>query len=233
MNLIASVILRSAVSLIFLFILTKIVGKKQMSQLSYFDYISGITIGSIASVAAVESDIPAYLPIIAMAVYAAVTVGADILTNKSIKLRKIITGEPTILIYKGNLLKENMNKVRVDIEELLAECRTLGYFDISQIYYAVIESTGKISILPKEANAPATKQDLNVPLTQTELPATVIIDGRIMTDNLAAMGRDESWLFKQLNTKDLKDILLATMTPNGALSVHKRANNEKTRSILW
>ena len=122
-------------SVIFLFILTKLMGNKEMSQLSMFDYIIGITIGSIAAEMSTALENDFMQPVVAMAVYAIVS----ILSYKSIKIRRIISGNSLILFDNNELYRNNLKKAKLDLNEFLMQCRTAGYFSLSDIQTAILE----------------------------------------------------------------------------------------------
>ncbi|MDF2685806.1 MAG: hypothetical protein K0S55_987, partial [Clostridia bacterium] len=146
------IILKAFFSVIVLFLLCKLIGPRLISQMDYYDYIVGITIGSIAAEMAVGHDLPFYIPVIAMVVYAVFTILISILTDKSIIIRRFFSGTPIFLIYKGNIIESNLKKSHYDLNNLLSVCRSNGYFDISKIEYAIMEETGKISFLLKTGN---------------------------------------------------------------------------------
>ena len=150
-------------SLFVLFILSKIMGRKQVSELNLFDYIIGISIGSIAAEMTLNPDIDFFEGVFAIAIYALVAYLITILTMKSIMARRIIIGTPTMLLQKGQILYHNLRKNKIDINDLLQEARTNGYFDLSQIEYALMEANGKISFLPKSKYQPVIKKDLKLP----------------------------------------------------------------------
>ena len=201
-------------------------GKKQISQLNFFDYCIGISIGSIAAAMAIEDDRPFHYPLIAMIVYAVIAFLLSFLTDKSIKARHVINGTPMILIENGKLIRQNMKKVRMDLNELLCECRVSGYFDISQVEYAIMETNGRISILPKSDSRPVQPSDMNMTPQKACLCANVIVDGNIMRQNLKNIGKDEQWLSSQLKLKKIgshKDVFLATCDENGTLTIFERS----------
>lgn len=207
-------IIRSIFSLLLLQILAKIAGPKQISQLSFYDYIVGITIGSIAAVLAIDDQIPWYVPACAMIVYTLINVLFSWITTKSIKARELLTGTPRILIFHGKIIKENLEKVHFDINDLLTQCRTSGYFDISKLEFAIMETSGMISFLLKSEHNPLTPKDNNKSVIQEELMANVIIDGKIMKKNLKSIGKNEAWLDEQLKSTSIKDVLLAIANQN-------------------
>lgn len=212
---IIKVILTALLSVASLFIITKIMGHKQVAQLDFFDYVSGITIGSIGAELATELEKP-YKPLIALAIYGVASLLLNLLAHKIPRTRKYINGTPTILMNDGNLYRKNLKKAKLDLSEFMLLCREQGYFDLDEIQTAIFEHNGKLSILPKAANRPATPDDLKITAKATHIGVEVIMDGRVMGENLSRMGRDVNWLTKQLNIqgcKDAKEIFLGIYRP--------------------
>ncbi len=221
------IIFLSTGSIIILFILTKLMGSKQLSELSVFDYVTGITIGSIAAEMATSLDGGVEKPITAMIVYGVFSVFLSFLNEKSYICRKMITGTPIILMNDGKIYQKNLKKAKIDLSELLVQCRINGYFDISKIQTAVLEENGKISFLPKAEERPLTPKDLSIKAEQEYLVANLIIDGNVMKENLAASGKDEKWLNKQLTSngiRHIKDVLLATCDVNNEFHLYVKTN---------
>ena len=212
---IIKVILTALLSVAALFIITKIMGHKQVAQLDFFDYVSGITIGSIGAELATELEAPEK-PLIALCVWGGASLILNLLAHKLPKTRKYINGTPTILLNEGKLFRKNLKKAKLDLSEFLLLCREQGYFDLDEIQLAVFEHNGKLSILPKAANRPATPEDLGITAKATHIGVEVIMDGRVMGENLTRMGRDANWLTKQLQLqghKDVKEIFLGIYRP--------------------
>lgn len=217
------VILTSILSAIALFVIAKLLGHKQMSQLDFFDYITGITIGSIAAELATELEQP-LKPLIAMLVYGAITVVLTFATSKFPKTRKFINGTPTIIMNDGKLYRKNMKKAKLDLSEFLVMCRQEGYFNISDIHTAVFEYNGRLTVLPKSAKRPATPTDLKLMCEPESINVEVIMDGRILEENLLRMGFSVKWLEKQLKGKGYnnpKEIFLGLCNQNGELTLFK------------
>ena len=207
---IIQVILTALLSVTALFIITKIMGHKQVAQLDFFDYVSGITIGSIGAELATELEKP-YQPLIALVIYGLVSLVLNILAHKLPRTRKYINGTPTILMNENKIYRQNLKRAKLDLSEFMLLCREQGYFDLDEIQTAVFEHNGKLSILPKAANRPATPEDLKISPKKTSIGVEVIMDGSIIGENLSRMGRDENWLAKQLKMQgysDAKDIFL-------------------------
>lgn len=212
---IIKVILTALLSVASLFIITKIMGHKQVAQLDFLDYVSGITIGSIGAELATELEKP-YKPLIALAIYGLASLLLNLLAHKIPRTRKYINGTPTILMNDGNLYRKNLKKAKLDLSEFMLLCREQGYFDLDEIQTAIFEHNGKLSILPKAANRPATPDDLKITAKATHIGVEVIMDGSVMGENLSRMGRDVNWLAKQLNIqgcKDAKEIFLGIYRP--------------------
>lgn len=201
----------SVLSIIVLFILTKLMGNKQLSQLSMFDYIIGISIGSIAAECSFEDKDPERM-IIAMTIYAFSAYIVSVVTSRSTKLRKILIGRPLILYDNGKLYRENFKKARIDISDFLTHCRNQGYFDISKLKTAVFEYNGSLSLLPIGSDRPLTPSDVELEPQQEEIMVNVILDGHINEVNLKKAGFERIWLEKQLHEQgyhDAKEIFLA------------------------
>ena len=197
---IIKIVLTSLLSVAALFIITKIMGHKQVAQLDFFDYISGITIGSIAAELATELNEP-FKPLIALVIYGIASLLLNLLAHKLPKTRKYINGTPTILMNGGKIFRENLKQAKLDLSEFMLLCREKGYFDLDEIETAIFEHNGKISVLPKAAKRPATPEDLEISATATYIGIEVIMDGRVMGENLSRMGRDINWLTVQLKSQ--------------------------------
>ena len=212
------VILTAIASLAVLFLLTKLVGNRQISQMTMFDYISGITIGSIAAEMATELESP-LRPLTAMVVYGLLTYLISLWTEKSLSARRIFTGKPVLLFDKGVIYRDHLKTARLDLSEFLMLCRIAGYFDLEQIETAVLEHNGIVSFLPKAQYRPAEPNDFQLMPNQDTLLMPVILDGHVMPQNLQSVGKDETWLTKQLREQGYRDageVLLALCDNSGA-----------------
>ncbi len=219
---ILEVILSASASFITLLLLIKLMGNRQMSQLSMFDYINGITIGSIAAEFATNPE-DFLNPLVAMIVYALFAVGIAYFTCKSVVARRIITGKPVILYENGRIYEKNLAKQKMDINEFLTQCRNSGYFDLSNIHTAMLETNGKISFLPMALERPATPKDLKLADIPQDAPvANVITDGSIMEENLKNIGRNKTWLLNQI-AEPVENIFLATCDSNFKVTVYTRS----------
>lgn len=214
-------ILTSLLSIISLFLIAKIMGHKQVAQLDFFDYINGITIGSIAAELATDLETP-WKSLTAMLIYGIVAIGLSLITNKFPKLRKYVNGSPTILMNDGKIYRKNMKKAKLDLSEFLTMCREQGYFDLNDIQTAIFEYNGKLTILPNSANRPVTPADMKLQPEPDHINTEIIMDGRIMGENLKRMGLDLKWLEKQIKAQgyhDVKEIFLGLCDNNNQLSL--------------
>lgn len=209
-----------------LFVIAKFVGHKQIAQLDFFDYITGITIGSIAAEMATELEEP-WKPLVAMVLYGFVTLLLSVATNKVQRSRKYLNGTPTILMDHGQLYRENLKKAKLDLSEFMVMCRQQGYFDLTDIETAVFEYNGKLTILPVSDRRPATPKDLNLAPEQELLFTELIMDGRILEGNLKRMGLDRTWLDKQLKQRHIRsasDVFLAVCDRNLKFVVYEKTD---------
>ncbi len=217
------VCLASTLSAVALFIIAKIIGHKQMSQLDFFDYITGITIGSIAAEMATELEKPLQ-PLVAMVVYGIITFVLAVTTSKLPRLRKYINGSPTIILSGGKLYRKNLKKAKLDLSEFMVLCRQEGYFNLSDIELAVFEYNGRLTVLPKSDKRPLTANDINLQLKNEHISTEVIMDGRVLEENLKRMNLDIAWLESQLKVQGYKNteaVFLALCDENKQLTVYK------------
>lgn len=231
----SDIVLRSVLSLLFLFLATRLMGKKQISQLTFFDYVVGISIGSLSAEMAATDEVPYQHALLAIVVYALIAWLISIVTNKSIRARRFFTGHAFLLIEQGKILKQNLKRVKYDVNDLLSEARNAGYFNIADIEYALLETNGKISFLPKGNKLPPTLGDLQLPPPTSGLVANVIIDGKLMKENLKFTGLDESWLRHELerqHANSISDIILATIDQDHQLSVYPMVEKNVSRTPI-
>lgn len=219
-----SMLARTLLVLTVLFFLVKLMGKKQVSQMNMFDYIIGITLGSI--VADVSMDIEKNLlsGISCILLYCFISIIISELSLKSIKLREFFNGKDTIIIERGKLLKKNMKSCKITVNNLETEARLMGYFSLDEIDYAIMENNGKISFKSKEKNKPLEKGDYLDKVIDDGLVYNLIIDGEYVVNNMEKVGKDKKWInhYLKVNGYKLSDILLLTIDGNDKVMVYKR-----------
>lgn len=217
-------------SIAILFVLTKIMGQREMSQLSIFDYFITITIGSIAAEMSTSLESNFMQPVVAMIIYAVVTLTVSFLNTKFTKLRPFLSGRTLILYDNGTLFKENFKKAKIDLNEFLVQCRTNGFFCLSDIKTALLEENGKISFLPYSDKRPANPSDFNIEPQEDGVSTSLVLDGKIMEENLNEFGFDKLWLDEMLQKQGIikvDNIFLATYNIDGNLSVYLTNNTKR------
>ena len=216
-------------SLIVLFILSKLMGNKEISQLSMFDYTIGITIGSIAAEMATSLEDNFMEPLLAMIVYALIAVLISYISAKFLPVRRVIEGKSVILYDNGKILRGNFKKMNLDISEFLMQCRVNGYFNLADLQTVILEANGKMSFLPRSTKRPATPEDLSIKPKPENIVVNLILDGKILKENLKFINRDENWLIKEIKKQGflhLDQIFLATYDNNNNLSIYKKLDNK-------
>lgn len=219
-------IIKSITSLFALFILTNALGKKQINQLNMFDYVIGISIGNVVAEMTINKEVIFFDGIIVMAIYSLISIFVSFLEMKSLFFRKVFCGTPNILIENGKIKVKELKKSRIDINELLEEARINGYFDITEIEYALMETNGKISFLPKSKYKPVTKTDLNIKSPYKGLSLELIIDGEIINKNLKKIKKSKEWLITRLNNMNYYDIdklFLVVIDTNEKITVYEKS----------
>lgn len=218
------IVILSFVSIAVLFILTKLSGSRQISEMSFFDYVIGITIGSIAAEMATNIDLEWWKGITAMTIYALTGILLSFISQKSISARKFISGQPIILIEKGKILRKNLFKAKIEINDLLTSARNNGYFNLADIEYAIMETTGKISFMPIAQKRQLTPKDFNFAPMADGLYINVIIDGKIIKKDLKNARITENELKAQLKGRGVKaeNILLATIDNKKQLTIFEK-----------
>lgn len=217
--------LQSTISVVVLFLLTRIMGKKHLSQLTFFDYVVGISIGSIAAAFAVDSSIDYARGITGMVVYALFPIILSLIALQSYKARNVLDGKPTILVYKGQIVEKNLKKVQLTVSDVLEKCRLKNAFDIADVEYAILETSGQVSVELTSSCQPLTAKDMNIQTAYKGLCLNVVIDGEILDGHLQLIGKDEAWLQNELskqNISDIKQVLLGYMNNDNQFVVQKK-----------
>ena len=222
-------------ALLALFIITKLLGNRQMSQLTMFDYIAGISIGSIAGEISAHPGKDAWMGFIALAVFASVTLLLNLVDDKSIRARRFLLGKPLVLYDHGMLYYNNLKKAKLDLTEFLTSCRNAGYFDLAKLDLVLFEVNGTVSFLPREGDRPLTPLDLQLNVKQSRPAVTVIMDGIVQTESLTATGNNEIWLRKQLKIqgyRNEKEILLATVDSDNNLALYDKDEDAQSKGYF-
>ncbi len=219
------ILFRTSAIFVVLLILTRALGKKQMSQLTFFNYITGITIGSIAANVVSESNQPFIDEFLGLTWWCILTFLSGLLELKSMKLRRMIDGKPTILIRKGEIIKSSLKSTQFTMNDLSLLLRNQNIFSITEIDYAILEPNGSLSILKKPEHQEIKKSDMKIPTNGFKyVPTALIIDGNIIDNNLKILNLNNQWLKTQLQKQNIysaKDVFYAEIQSDGSLFVNK------------
>lgn len=216
------VLVRGIIGFFTLLIFTRMLGKQQVSQLTFFDYVVGITIGSTASTLTTDLTSRAWPHWVGLLTWSILCLILQLITIKSKTAEKFLDGEPTIVITNGKILEQSMKKFRYTIGDLLAQLRDKGVFDLDQVAYAVLEKDGQLSILKKTEYDPVTPKDLKLKTSAASIDFEVIYDGFVLPDNLKIINRNERWLMIKLNKQGITDfsqVFLATYNKESGLHI--------------
>lgn len=226
---------RTILVLIILFFITKMMGKKQISELNFFDYIVGITIGSIAADISLDIEKNMIAGIAALFIYGFISYIISFVSIKSILARRFFIGVPTVLVEKGKIIESGLKKSKIDVNDLLMEARENGYFNLDEIDYALMEVNGNISFLPKEKEKPVTKRDMKIKCSNEGLTVNGIIDGKYMVNNMKAINKDKEWLDHELKVNgydNYDNILLATIDNNYKVTIYEKNVKPDKNTVL-
>lgn len=228
MSIIFVVIIRSIISFFALLILVRLMGKQQVAELTFFDYVVGITIGSIASTISVQINQNTTASVVGMAIWTLLPLLLAYLSLHNTWIKKVVEGEAVIVIENGKILKQNLKKIRIPIEDLITELRLQGVFNITDVEFALFETNGKLSVQKKSQKQPLTPSDLNIPTQYDGLPTNIILDGILLTDALKSLNLSKAWIKYQLgkeNIKDISQVSLAQLDTKGNLFVDMEGDN--------
>ncbi|ASR47795.1 hypothetical protein B4V02_14455 [Paenibacillus kribbensis] len=229
----AEVATRTLMAVAVLFLIAKILGKRQVSQLSVFEYITGITIGNLAATIPMEREATWYLGFIALAVWILTTFVIEILQIKSKKIRDFTDGKTTTLIKDGKILEDNMRKERLTLDELMEQLRGKNAFKVSDVEFAIMETSGEINVLLTKDKQPVTLKDLNMLQLPEKEPTAIIMDGQVMEQQMAYIGITQQWLDAKLKEKSLtvKDVFFAQVDQQGELYIDQYSDNVQMSKV--
>ncbi len=229
MDSLLDIFLRSILSIVVLFLITELMGKKQISQLNLFDYIVGISIGSLAASLSIDTSIDYLDGVLSIIIYGGSAALISFLTTKSITMRRFFTGTPCVLMNDGKIIYKNLKKSRLDMNDLLQIARENGYYDFSQIHYCILEPSGKVSFLPKAKYMPATPNDMKLKVSENGICSNLVIDGHLMEGNIKQIGKDTSWVLKRLSNmgySDISELLLVICDNKEQFTVYVKDNGK-------
>lgn len=229
-----SVALRTVLAFFAILLVTRILGKEQMGELTFYEYVTGITIGSLAADMATITIISPWVILMALVMFAALTFLMGYVSLKNRAARKLLEGEPTLVIQNGKILAKNMSRCRYNIDDMLLQLRTQGVFNVADVEFAVLESNGQLSVLRKSHKQPVTREDLKIPSGYEGLSSEMIVDGEIIYQNLQQNNLDEAWLILELERQGIrspKEIMLASLDTRGNLYVDKKVDGLQATQV--
>lgn len=230
LNISLAVVVRALIAFATLLIFTRILGKQEISRITFFDFVAAITMGSIAASLTVDLSTEAWAHWIGLFTWASITLFLQWVTMKSRYALKYIDDEPTVLIMNGQIMEDAMRKARFRLDDLTEHLRQKSVFDVSQVEFAVLERDGKVSVLKKSQHQPVTPGDLKIPTSYKGMNTELIYDGQVLDQNLQHVDRDRSWLkaeLDKLGINDFSEVFLAAMDTSGNLYVDKYRDTVK------
>jgi len=219
------ILVRTLLLYILVILALRIMGKRQIGQLQPSELVVAMMLSELASIPVESVDVPIMLGVIPISVLIIAETVFSFLTLKSRRVRKILSGSPAVLIEKGFVSETEMRRLRFNIDDLMEELRTAGYANITDVEYAIIESNGSLSVIPKSNKRPLTAADVNVSIEYEGLPFLLITDGVVNQKALQTSGHDISWLLMKLNDfkiYDVADVFIATIDSSGEFFVQKK-----------
>ncbi|WPC42135.1 DUF421 domain-containing protein [Clostridium sp. JS66] len=220
-----TVLIRTAILYFLVIISMRLMGKKQLGELQPFELAITIMISELASFPMQDTRIPIIHGVIAIITLLLIQTILSVLELKSEKVRLLLNGKPSILINNGKIDIKELRRQQFNINDLMEELRLQGHFNLDDIHFAILETSGQLSIIPKTNLAPATKGDLKVPFKQDTIPVTLILDGSINHDNLKILNKDENWLnekLKRFNINSPKEVFIALIDSQGSFYYQKK-----------
>jgi len=208
----------------------RLMGKRQLGQLEPFDLVTALMISELAALPMEDNRMPLISSMIPIATLVILQIITSIIQLKSEKARTLLNGEPSILIKDGEVDLKELRNQRFNLDDLLEELRLNGYFNLSDIHYAVLETNGNISIMPKEENTPITPKVLNLSVQEKPMPMIIINDGSINKQNLEKVGKNMKWVKNQLrknNIESYEDVFIGIVYDDEKFFYQLKENNKK------
>lgn len=228
-----SIAVKTVTAAVVLFILARLMGKKQISQLTFFDYIIGISIGSVAAAMSVDRQISIHAGIVSMVLWALFPIAFSYVSMHSMAARRLLDGTPKVLVQNGKIIEKNLRKSKFTVNDLLEELRIKDVFNIADVKFAILETSGKLSVLPKDSGQPVPVKD--IPAAEPGVSANLVIDGKLMKENMAQMNLDEQWLNNELrknNVNSVEDVLLASCDSRKVLHIDRKNDDPDDLTVF-
>lgn len=221
------VFLNTTIIFVLLITLARIIGKKLLSQMTFFDFVVGIIIGTIGG-AFVTTEVKGYYVLISPVILTFAVVILGFISLKSVPARKLLEGEPVVMVQNGKIFEKNMRNVRYHIDDLMMQLRNKDVFDLGDVEFAILEPNGHLSVLKKSQKVPVTPEDLGISTVYKGMSSEIIRDGQIVEQNLRQNNLSHQWLYNELASRSIKrmeDVILATLSTEGKLYIDLRKDN--------
>ncbi len=218
----SAILFKAFISFLFLFLMTRMMGKKQIAQLTFFDYVVGITIGNFAASMAIDPQVSLVDGFLTILVWSFMPILISRVSIRSHFLRQVFEGTPTILIQEGKIREEGLKRENLTIENLMQLLRTRSIFKLSDVEFAVMESSGELNVLKKSELQPVTPKQMGLLTPNEREPRILTINGVVFEDTLRAMGRSKEWLIQEMNNqgiKDIRNVLVAQLESDGKIYI--------------
>lgn len=215
------VLYQSVIAFGFLFLLARIMGKRQVAQLTFFDYIAGITIGNIAAAWSLD-EIRNLHAIISLVIWSGFSLLLSFVQRKSRRARLLLDGRPSVLIRSGNVLEKNLKKANMELEEMMLMLRSKNAFKLADVEYAILETNGTLNVMKKTDLEPLTPKDAGIPVLAEREPRVLIVDGNVIEASLERSGYSKEWLYGEVlkqGARGFEDVFVAQVDSNGSLYV--------------
>jgi len=225
-NIMLDTAIRTLLGFVILLVLTRLLGKKQLSQLTVFTYITGIALGSMASEMVMQKEVRIIDGLLALTLWSLLVLIIEWISLKSPAARVLMDGQPTIVIKQGLILEPALRKQRLNLDDLSMQLRLNQVFSIMDVEYAILEPNGALTVMKKSSKKPVTKEDMQILSEPAGLPSEIITDGKIVEKNLAELGYSREQLnaeLKKQGVKDVKHIFYAELQQDRSLYIQKRA----------
>ncbi|ACX52581.1 protein of unknown function DUF421 [Ammonifex degensii KC4] len=229
MSVLGQVVWRTVLIYFVVLVMMRLMGKREIAQLSPFDFAVAIMIAEVAVLPMESLEIPLFRGLLPLLILTVLEIGFSYLSLHSRWLRRLVYGEPQLVIWEGKVLHREMRRARYNLDDLLAQLREKGYHDPSEVACAVLESSGRLSVIPRSEYRPLTRGDLGLPPVPVGPVRVLVADGEILEENLKVVGVDREWLLRELEKQGFREpekVFLATLSPQGKLFVSPKEEEE-------
>jgi len=225
-----ALIYRTVLIYLIVLVVVRLMGKREIGQLSPFDFVVAIIIAELAAIPMESTGIPLWEGVVPLLTLAALEMLLSFAALYSPLLRRILDGQPQVVIRNGRILKHELRRARYNLNDLLGQLREKGVLNVCDVEFGILETSGKLSVIPKSQKRPVTPEDLGLSTRYEGLPTILIMDGQVLKDNLRLIGLDEQWLRERLaeNGLEPRSVFLAALGTDGRLFVNEAAGAGET-----